>query len=269
MEKALTVLLTKCYNSKKLDGLKSKRWSLKTTHFLFQQKVTINYTSHLNLFNKFTSSLEQSRAVKRTPEPAATDAAAATKRTDLKTTPARSPKIVAPKKPTKASKPSKAAVKCVKVPVPVPVGPALVVGPKLRSCSSLDPVVHDESKTIAALRAEIEALKTAAVRTSTPAITMDPSPTSDATPVANYSSVYRARSAAQVNLARNAAAGRTVLDNPDAEVPQYRTIIVDGAGGNYGVNLSDTHIWLKTQTKRETLCSTCLLDIPMQAWIGA
>ena len=69
MEKALTVLLTKCYNSKNLDGLKSKleRWSLKTTHFLFQQKVTINYTSHLNLFNKSTSSLGQSRAVKRTP----------------------------------------------------------------------------------------------------------------------------------------------------------------------------------------------------------
>ena len=102
MEKALTVLLTKCYNSKKLDGLMSKleRWLLKTTHFLFQQKVTINYTSHLNLFNKFTSSLGQSRAVKRTPEPAATDVAAATKRTDLKTTPARTPKIVAPKKPT-------------------------------------------------------------------------------------------------------------------------------------------------------------------------
>ena len=175
--------------------------------------------------------------MKRTPELADTDAAAAaTKRTDLKTTPARTPVIVAPKKPTKASKQSKAAVKCLEV--PVPVGPALVVvGPKLRSCSSLDPVDHDESKTIAALRAEIEALKTAAVRTSTPAVTMDPSPTADATPVANYSHVYRARSAAQVNLARNAAAGWTVLDNPDAEMPQYHTMIVDGAGVNYGVNL--------------------------------
>jgi hypothetical protein len=66
---------------------------------------------------------------------------------------------------------------------------------------------------------------------------MDPSPAADTTPVANYSHVYRARSAAQVNLARNAAAGWTVLDNPDAEMPQYHTIIVDRAGVNYGVNL--------------------------------
>ena len=135
--------------------------------------------------------------------------------------------------------------------VPVPVGPALVVvGPKLRSCSSLDPVDHDESKTIAALRAEMEALKTAALRTSTPAITMDPSPTADATPVANYSHVYRARSAAQVNLARNAAAGWTVLDNPDAEMPQYHTMIVDGAGGNYGVNLFG-HLYMAENTNEE------------------
>ena len=96
---------------------------------------------------------------------------------------------------------------------------------------------------------------------------MDPSPTSDATPVANYSHVYRARSAAQVNLARNAAAGRTVLDNPDAEVPQYHTIIVDGAGGNNGVNLPG-HPYMAKNTN-EDIVQHMPAGIPMQAWIGA
>ena len=36
----------------------------------------------------------------------------------------------------------------------------------------------------------------------------------------------------------HAAAGRTILDNAGAEMPQCHSMFVDRAGGNYGANLS-------------------------------
>jgi hypothetical protein len=78
----------------------------------------------------------------------------------------------------------------------------------------------DESKTIAALRAEIEALKTAATRTTTPAITSPPSPVAASddhpSPVVAYPpQVYRPRAAAQVHHAR------MIMDNAGANLPAY------------------------------------------------
>ena len=111
----------------------------------------------------------------------------------------------------------------------MPLRPTLFVGPKLRSGVGLDPVGQDENTKIAALVAEIKALKTAAMRTTTPASATAPSPTADAT------HVYGARASAQVNYARSvAAAERHALDNPEAQIPQHRPIsmVVDGAGGN-------------------------------------